>query len=179
MLWPLLEPLFLLMFWPFLEPRCVPTAAPHCQVFVILVAKIESENLPSNHSQGQSRVTTPALDSFLVSLPYQFLEKSIILHCLDLEIPYSPLLLSPLRVYKNWDPFPLVVDSSTPAWDMSRPQSSGFPQIKPHVVCIKFGLSWVLGGPLLSRDLSEGLPSEVFHFNSAIYVRKIGVKIKP
>jgi hypothetical protein len=29
---------------------CVPTAAPHCQVFVILVAGKESENLPSNHS---------------------------------------------------------------------------------------------------------------------------------
>jgi hypothetical protein len=92
------------MLWPLLEPMCVPTAAPHCQVFVILVAKIESENLPSNHSWGQSGVTTPALDSFLVSLPYPFLEKSIILHCLDLEPPYSPLFLSPLRTYKNWDP---------------------------------------------------------------------------
>jgi hypothetical protein len=93
MLWPLLEPVCLPMFWPFLEPRCVPTAAPHCQVFVILVAKIESENLSSNHSQ--SGVTAPALDSFLVSLPYPFLEKSIILHCLDLEIPYTPFSFPP------------------------------------------------------------------------------------
>jgi hypothetical protein len=48
-------------------------------------------------------------------------------------------------------------------WDMSHPQSSSFPRIKPHVVCIKLGLSWVLRGLLLSRDLSEGLPLEVFH----------------
>jgi hypothetical protein len=67
------------MFCLFLESKCVPTVAPHCQVFVILVAGIESENLPSNHSQGQSGVTAPSLDSFLVSLPYTFLEKSIIL----------------------------------------------------------------------------------------------------
>jgi hypothetical protein len=126
------------MLWPLLEPMCVPTDEAHCQVFVILVAGIESENLPSNHSRGQSGVATPALDSFLVPLPYPFLENR---HCLDLEIPYSPLLLSPLRAYKNWDPFPLVVNSSTPVWDMSRPQSSGFPRIKLHVVCIKLGLS--------------------------------------
>jgi hypothetical protein len=95
MLWRLLEPVCLPVFWPLLEPRCVPTAAPHCQMFVILVAGIDSENLPSNHSWGQSGVTTPTLDSFLVSLLYPFLEKSIILHCLDLETPYSPLLLLP------------------------------------------------------------------------------------
>jgi hypothetical protein len=47
---------------------------------------------------------------------------------------------------------------------MSRSQSSGFPWIKPCVVCIKFDLLWVFGGLLLSRDLSEGLPSEVFQF---------------
>jgi hypothetical protein len=158
MLWWLLEPMCMPMFWPFLELRCVPSAAPHCQVFVILVAGIESENLPSNHSWGQSGVTTPALDSFLVSLPFPFLEK----HCLDLEIPYFPLFLPPLRAYKNWDPFPLRIDSSTPVWNTSHPQSSGFPWIKPPVVCIKLGLSWVLGGPLLYQDLSEGLPSEVF-----------------
>jgi hypothetical protein len=45
-----------------------------------------------------------------------------------MEVPYSPLLLSLLRAYKNWDPFPLGVDSSTPAWDTSYPQSSGFPE---------------------------------------------------
>jgi hypothetical protein len=38
------------MLWPLLEPMCVPTDEAHCQVFVILVAGIESENLPSNHS---------------------------------------------------------------------------------------------------------------------------------
>jgi hypothetical protein len=63
--------------------RCVPIAAPHCQVFVILVAILvagkESENLPSNHSRSQSGVAAPSLDSFLVSLPYPFLEESIIL----------------------------------------------------------------------------------------------------
>ena len=53
---------------------------------------------------------TPAPDTFLVPLPYTFLENR---HCLDVEIPYSPLLLSALTSYKNWDPFPLVVDSST------------------------------------------------------------------
>jgi hypothetical protein len=52
MLWPLLELMCLPMFWPFLEPMCVPTAAPHCQVFVILVAGLELENLPSNHSRA-------------------------------------------------------------------------------------------------------------------------------
>ena len=114
---------------------------------------------PQQPQPGQSWVATPAPDSFLVPLPYPFLENR---HCLDLEIPYSPLLLSPLRAYKNWDPFPLEVDSSTPAWDMSRPQSSGFPQIKPCVICMKLGLSWVLGGPLLSRGLSEGLLKESF-----------------
>jgi hypothetical protein len=45
---------------------------------------------------------------------------------------------------------------------MSCPQSSGFPRIKPHVVCIKLGLSWVLGGPLLSWGLSKGLLTESF-----------------
>jgi hypothetical protein len=45
---------------------------------------------------------------------------------------------------------------------MSCPQSSGFPQIKPHVICNKLGLSWVLGCPLLSWGLSEGLLSESF-----------------
>jgi hypothetical protein len=114
---------------------------------------------PQQPQPDQSGVATPAPDSFLVSLPYPFLENR---HCLDLEIPYSPLLLSPLRAYKNWDPFPLEVDSSTPALDMSRPQSSGFPRIKPHVVCIKLGISWVLRGPLLSRGLSEGLLSGSF-----------------
>ena len=38
------------MLWPLLEPMCVPTDEAHCQVFVILVAEKESENLPSNHS---------------------------------------------------------------------------------------------------------------------------------
>jgi hypothetical protein len=47
-------------------------------------------------------------------------------------------------------------------WDMSHPQSSGFPQIKPHVVYNKLGLSWVLGCPLLSWGLSKGLLSESF-----------------
>ena len=32
--------------------RYVPIAAPHCQVFVILVARIESKNLSSNHSRA-------------------------------------------------------------------------------------------------------------------------------
>jgi hypothetical protein len=91
---------------------CVPTDEAHCQVFVILVAGEESENLPSNHSWGQSGVAAPAPDSFLVPHPNPFLENR---HCLDREIPYSLLLLSPLRAYKNWDPFPLGVDSSTPA----------------------------------------------------------------
>ena len=45
---------------------------------------------------------------------------------------------------------------------MSRPKSSGFSRIKPHVVCIKLGLSWVLGCPLLSWGLSKGLLSESF-----------------
>jgi hypothetical protein len=105
-------------------------------VFVILVAEKESENLPSNHSPANPELLhTPAPDSFFVPLPYPFLENR---HCLDLEIPYSPLLP---RAYKNWDLFPLEVDSSTSVWDMSCPQSSGFPQIKPPVVYIKLGLS--------------------------------------
>ena len=66
---------------------CVPADEAHCQVFVILVAEKESENLPSNHSWDQSGVAAPAPDSFLVPLPYPFLENR---HCLDLEIPYSP-----------------------------------------------------------------------------------------
>ena len=45
---------------------------------------------------------------------------------------------------------------------MSHSQISGFPQIKPHVVCIKLGLSWVLGCPLLSWGLRKGLLSESF-----------------
>jgi hypothetical protein len=116
---------------------CVPTDEAHCQVFVILVAGEESENLPSNHSRSQSGVAAPAPDSFLVLLLYPFLENR---YSLDQEIPYSLLLLCPLRAYKNWDPFPLGVDSSTPEWDTSHSQSSGFPRIKPHVVCIKLGL---------------------------------------
>ena len=110
---------------------------------------------PQQPQPDQSGVATPAPDSFLVPLPYPFLENR---HCLDLEIPYSrPFLLSPLRAYKNWDLFPLEVDCSTPAWDMSHPQSSGFPRIKPHVVCIKLGLLLILGCSLLSWGLSEGL----------------------
>ena len=52
MLWPLLETVSLPMFWPFLEPSCVPTAAPHYQVFVILVAGKKSENLISNYRRA-------------------------------------------------------------------------------------------------------------------------------
>jgi hypothetical protein len=47
---------------------------------------------------------------------------------------------------------------------MSRPQSSGLPRIKPHVVYIKLGLSWVLGCLLLSWGLNEGLLSESFRY---------------
>ena len=106
------------MLWPLLEPVCV------CQYSVQVCAHC-----------------CTSLDSFLVPLPYPFLENR---HCLDLEIwksPNLPFLLSPLRAYKTWELFPLEDDSSTPAWDMSRPQSSGFPRITPHVVCIKLGLS--------------------------------------
>jgi hypothetical protein len=34
-----------------------------------------------------------------------------------------------------------MVNSSTPTWDLSCPQSSDFPRIKPHVVYINLGLS--------------------------------------
>ena len=52
MLWPLLEPVCLPMFLLFLEPMCVSSDEAHCQVFMILVAGKESENLPSNHSRA-------------------------------------------------------------------------------------------------------------------------------
>jgi hypothetical protein len=39
---------------------------------------------------------------------------------------------------------------------MSHPQSSGFPWIKPHVVYIKLGLSWVLGGLLYPEAWARG-----------------------
>ena len=47
------------MLWPLIEPMCVPTDEAHCQVFVILVAKIESENLPSNHSPANPELLHP------------------------------------------------------------------------------------------------------------------------
>jgi hypothetical protein len=64
---------------------------------------------------------------------------------------------------------------------MSRPQSSGFPRIKPHVVCIKLGLLWVLGCPLLSWGLSKGLLSESFNmsFQNHIYLLFIFTHIFP
>jgi len=111
---------------------CVPTDEAHCQVFVILAAGEESENLPSNHSLGQSGVAAPAPDSFLVSLPYPFLENR---YCLDQEIPYSILLLSHLRAYKNWDLSPLRVDScmgyesSPELWLSPNKASCGFLQV--------------------------------------------------
>jgi hypothetical protein len=64
-----------------------------------------------------------------------------------------------------------VVNSSTPVWDMSRPQSSGFPRIKLHVVCIKLGLSWVLGCPLLSPRPERGAPLGVFQYIHIIFIR--------
>jgi hypothetical protein len=102
---------------------CVPTDEAHCQVFVILLAGEESEKSPQQPQPGQSGVATPAPDSFLVPLPYPFLENR---YCLDLESPYCPLLLSPMRAYKNWEPFSLRVDSSTPKWDMTRPRALAF-----------------------------------------------------
>jgi hypothetical protein len=53
---PLLEPVCLPMFRMFLEPMCVPTDEAHCQVFVILVAEKESENLPSNHNPANPKL---------------------------------------------------------------------------------------------------------------------------
>ena len=109
----------------------------HCQVFVILVARKELKNLPSNHSWASHELLHLHQTHSLYPSHTHFLRIDIFYIW---KSPSYPLHLSPLKAYKNWDFFPLEVNSSTPAWDMSRPQSSGFPQIKPHVVCIKLGL---------------------------------------
>jgi hypothetical protein len=40
--------------------------------------------------------------------------------------------------------------------------------IKPHVVCVMLGLSWIFGCLLLPQGLSEGFLTETFRFNSQI-----------
>ena len=180
MLWPLLEPVRLSMFWPFLEPMCVPTDEAHCQVLwywllgksqKISPATIAGTNLELLHLH-QTLSLYPSHTRFL-RIVIVWIWKS----------PTLPLLHSPLRAYKNWELFSLEVDSSTPAWDMSCPQSSGFPKIKPNVVCIKIGLSWALGCLLLSRGLNEGLLSEswiwflrILSIFALIFIRETGLK---
>ena len=97
------------------------------QLFVILVAEKESENLPSNHIPANPELLHLHQTLSLYPSHTHILRIDIFL---DLEIPDSPPSPFPVMAYKIWNLFPLVVDSSTPAWDLSCPQSSDFPLYK-------------------------------------------------
>jgi hypothetical protein len=58
---------------------------------------------PRNHSRANPEfLHLPAPGSFLVRFPYPFLENR---HCLDLEIPYFPLLLSSKKYPENHEKY--------------------------------------------------------------------------
>ena len=79
------------------------------QLFVILVAEKESENLSSNHIPANPELLH--LHQTLSLYPSHIFRIDIFL---DLEIPDSPPSPFPVMAYKIWNLFPLVVDSSTP-----------------------------------------------------------------
>ena len=89
------------------------------------------------------------------------------------------LLLSPWWHIKSGNSFP---SWSTPLplhgiWVV--PRALTFPCIKPHVVYISLGLSWILGCLILSRGLSKGLFSESFILGFALDQRDHPYRQKP
>ena len=135
------------------------------QLFVILVAEKESENLPSNHIPANPELLH--LHQILSLYPSHTHIFRIDIF-LDLEIPDSPPSPFPVMAYKIWNLFPLVVKSSTPTWYLSSPQSSDFPLYKASC-----GLhqSWSIVNSWVSDIVQrpeQGALLRVFHFGACL-----------
>ena len=135
------------------------------QLFVILVAEKESENLPSNHIPANPELLHLHQTLSLYPSHTHILRIDIFL---DLEIPDSPPSPFPVMAYKIWNLFPLVVDSSTPTWDLSCPQSSDFPLYKASC-----GLhqSWSVVSSWVSDKIQrpeQGALLGVFYFGACL-----------
>ena len=135
------------------------------QLFVILVAEKESENLPSNHILANPELLHLHQTLSLYSSHTHILRIDIFL---DLEIPDSPPSPFPVMAYKIWNLFPLVVDSSTPTWDLSCPQSSDFP---PYKASCGLHQSWSVVSSWVSDKIQrpeQGALLGVFYFGACL-----------
>ena len=135
------------------------------QLFVILVAEKESENLPSNHIPANPELLHLHQTLSLYPSHTHIFRIDIFL---DLEIPDSPPSPFPVMAYKIWNLFPLVVKSSTPTWYLSSPQSSDFPLYKASC-----GLhqSWSIVNSWVSDIVQrpeQGALLRVFHFGACL-----------
>ena len=131
------------------------------QLFVILVAEKESENLHSNHILANPELLHLRQTLYLYPSHTHIFRIDIFL---DLEIPDSPPSPFPVMAYKIWNLFPLVVDSSTPIWDLSCPQSSDFP---PYKASCGLHQSWSVVSSWVSDKIQrpeQGALLRVFHF---------------
>ena len=136
------------------------------QLFVILVAEKESENLPSNHILANPELLH--LHQTLSLYPSHTHIFRIDIFFLNLEIPDSPPSPFPVMAYKIWNLFPLVVDSSTPIWDLSCPQSSDFP---PYKASCGLHQSWSVVSSWVSDKIQrpeQGALLRVFHFGACL-----------
>ena len=135
------------------------------QLFVILVAEKESENLPSNHIPANLELLHLHQTLSLYPSHTHILRIDIFL---DLEIPDSPPSPFPVMAYKIWNLFPLVVDSSTPIWDLSCPQSSDFP---PYKASCGLHQSWSVVSSWVSDKIQrpeQGALLGVFYFGACL-----------
>ena len=135
------------------------------QLFVILVAEKESENLPSNHIPANPELLHLHQTLSLYPSHTHILRIDIFL---DLEIPDSPPSPFPVMAYKIWNLFPLVVDSSTPIWDLSCPQSSDFP---PYKASCGLHQSWSVVSSWVSDKIQrpeQGALLGVFYFGACL-----------
>ena len=135
------------------------------QLFVILVAEKESENLPSNHIPANPELLHLHQTLSLYPSHTHIFRIDIFL---DLEIPDSPPSPFPVMAYKIWNLFPLVVDSSTPTWDLSWPQSSDFP---PYKASCGLHQSWSVVSSWVSDIVQrpeQGALLGVFYFGACL-----------
>ena len=135
------------------------------QLFVILVAEKESENLPHNHILANPELLHLHQTLSLYPSHTHILRIDIFL---DLEIPDSPPSPFPVMAYKIWNLFPLVVDSSTPIWDLSCPQSSDFP---PYKASCGLHQSWSVVSSWVSDKIQrpeQGALLGVFYFGACL-----------